>query len=135
MLVIDKHFTFSKSSGTCSFLSCTMAAMSFATRVMSLDRDLSLPRSLVSKYSSQESTRICLKDSRTQRAYGAMVMGGRQVKVNKVLSPTVGNLTHGSWQRFSHSTIYNPQSTRFFEILKRWSMPSILLVYSDIVGI
>jgi len=59
-----------------------MSDMSLDTRVMSFDRVFSLLRSLVSRYSSQASTKVCLKDGRTQRAYGAMLMGIKKVGKN-----------------------------------------------------
>jgi hypothetical protein len=47
---------------------------------MSLDRVLSLPRSLDARYSSHELSSESLNDGRTQRAYGAMVIE-REVNV------------------------------------------------------
>jgi len=79
--------TFSKSVGSAA-LSAAMARISLATLVMSLDRDLPLPRSVVFKYSSQLSNSVCLNDCWTQRLYGPMLMYWMQVKVNKVPSPT-----------------------------------------------
>src|SRR5882672_12220350 len=66
--------TFSRSSGIALLFACAMSDMSLDTRVMSLDHVFSLLRLLVSRYVSQASTKICLKDGRTQRAYGAMLM-------------------------------------------------------------
>src|SRR5712671_6349673 len=74
--------TFSRSSGIASLFACAMSDMSLDTRVMSFDRVFSLLRSLVSRYSSQASTKVCLKDGRTQRAYGAMLMGIKKVGKN-----------------------------------------------------
>ena len=62
--------------------------MSLATLVMSLDRVLTLLRSVVFRYSSQLSNNVCLTDGWTQRLYGPMLMCWMQVKVNKVPSPT-----------------------------------------------
>jgi hypothetical protein len=66
--VIDEWITFSKSDGSCisSLAACTMSEMSLETLVISLDCVLSLLQSLLSMYSSQWSSKVCLNDGWTQ---------------------------------------------------------------------
>src|ERR1700729_2989818 len=71
--IIVRWCTFSRSSGSGTDFPSAMAAMSWATLVISLDRVLSVPQSVVSRYSSQLSNSVCLSDLCTQRLYGAML--------------------------------------------------------------
>ena len=63
-----KHFhTFSKSLGKVTLPLRALSAMSAATWAMNFKRPLSIPWSLVCRYPSQESSKMCLKESWTQR--------------------------------------------------------------------
>ena len=62
-----KHFhTFSKSLGKVTLPLRALSTMSAATWAMNFERPLSILQSLVCRYPSQESTKMCLKESWTQ---------------------------------------------------------------------
>lgn len=110
--------TFSRSSGSVSFLWFASSVISLATCVITLDRALSLPRSVLSKNSSQWLSRIALYEGSTQREY-VMVMSRRQVtinkvKMNKVRIPTGRTFTHGSYWNLATTeskSCYSARST------------------------
>src|SRR5882672_7569354 len=109
-----------------------MSDMSLDTRAMSLDRDFSLLQSLVSRYVSQASTKVCLKDGSTQRVYGAMLMGIKKVGENCQVPdiacfPTV-HFEHPA----TYSIMFHDNKTQYNYYVRVIMTPQISLTLSSL---